>query len=263
MDRRPISLLASPHGAPQHPAGNRQDAAGHPLHHRQRGRGAVLVLRDADDPGGVHDAVPAVHGQHGRHLRFRHGGGGLLPPVRGVGVFHPAVRRAALRYFPREIPDDPAPLRLLLPRPRGARLHGGRRGLEVVAHHRPLADLHWCGRDQAVCFRACRRSVRQAQPAPNHTHFQLVLLLHQLRRDLLDGADTVAAGAPRAALGLRRARRVDGCGHLHVLAGAQPVRPRATFRLGIFPGGVFMGWLRRTGQADPAVRLHRRLLVAL
>ena len=100
----------------------------------------------------------------------------------------------------------------------------------------------------------------------HHLHLpdlQLVLLLHQLRLVLLHAADAVAVGKVRAALGVRRARRADGHRHLHVLAGAAPLRPHPAGRQRVFQRGVLPRGHRRARQADPVVRLHRGVLVAL
>jgi hypothetical protein len=68
------------------------DAPGHPLHHRQRGGGAVQFLRDARGPRRVHDEIPRATargaGADERERRQR-----LVSPLRRLQLFFPDDRR--------------------------------------------------------------------------------------------------------------------------------------------------------------------------
>src|SRR5262245_36429113 len=112
--------LAGKHGDHErHALSHRADrqhetSPGYSLHHRERSRRALQLLRDAGDPGRLHDEVPA--------RRSRRAGGDdqagsdeILPPVRFLGLLLFDLRIDRRRRLLREVPYDHLAVAGLLP----------------------------------------------------------------------------------------------------------------------------------------------------
>ena len=245
------------------------DARGRAVHRRQRGGGAVQLLRDEDDSRRLHDPVPRVERRRTRVPLGQRGprGDGL---VRRECVLLPRDRRPHRGRVAREVPHDHDPLVGLRPRPRvsgddGPSLGGAGGDLrtEAMAADRTLPDRGRLGRHQAVRLRPRRRPVRTREQASAFAGVRLVLLLDQLRLVLLDAAHAVPPQERRSRLGVRHPRRPHVPRDDRLLDGPPQVRPHPAARLGVRATGVHRRRSRRHPEARAGLHLHRGLLVAL
>ena len=245
------------------------DAAGYSLHRWQRGRRALLVLRDEVDPRRLHDAASAVERRQAR-LHDRDGVAGVDAPLRRQRLLLSGDRRNRGRCVPRQVPHDPAALGRvlrgpLLPGPDGhapaaPRRHARTAGL-AARRPGPGGDRGW--RHQALRVGPRRRPVRAVEPPPAGTRVRLVLLRDQLRFVLLDPAHALAPRASWCRMGLRRAGHPDGDRHAGVLAGPPSLRPRAPAGIGLLRRDLRPAGARRDRQTRAALPAGGGLLVAL